>query len=152
VRLTEGNAPFQLMPGVGSVLRGYSTARYVGADLVALQAEYRVVPLFWRLGLVGFLGAAQVAPSISEFSLAEVKYMIGVGARVQLSRRDAINIRWDFGFGLKSSGDYLDLGEAFQMPVMSAGRHRVERKGEEAESVDRITVAGPSEGTSGTSH
>jgi outer membrane protein assembly factor BamA len=113
VRLTEGNAPFQLMPGVGSVLRGYSTARYVGADLVALQAEYRVVPLFWRLGLVGFLGAAQVAPSISEFSLAEVKYMIGVGARVQLSRRDAINIRWDFGFGLKSSGDYLDLGEAF---------------------------------------
>jgi outer membrane protein assembly factor BamA len=113
VRLTEGDAPFQLMPGVGSVLRGYSTARYVGADLIALQAEYRVVPLFWRVGLVGFVGAAQIAPTISDFSFNEVKYMIGVGARVQLSRQDAINIRWDFGYGLKSSGDYLDLGEAF---------------------------------------
>lgn len=113
VRLTDGNVPFQLMPGVGSVLRGYPTARYVGGDLIAVQAEYRIVPVIWRVGLVGFVGAAQIAPSIREFSFDDVKHMVGLGARVQLSKQDAINIRWDFGFGLKSSGDYLDLGEAF---------------------------------------
>jgi outer membrane protein assembly factor BamA len=113
VRVTGGDPPFQVLPAVGSVFRGYMTPRFIDANLLAVQAEYRIVPLVWRFGLVGFAGVGQTTRRLEDLSTRDLKYVLGAGLRFQMSRRDAINIRWDYGFGLDSSGDYIDLGEAF---------------------------------------
>lgn len=113
VRLRAGTVPFQTLSGVGQVLRGYSSARYVDQQLVGLQAEYRFVPVVWRVGFAVFAGAAQVAPTPADFSLPRFKPSAGVGLRFQLFRSEQIHLRFDFAVGQGASGDYLDILEAF---------------------------------------
>ena len=113
MRLTTGTPPFQMLHGVGEVVRGYSSKRYADRHLLAVQAEYRVAPLVWRLGLAVFAGAGQVAHALSDFSIDRFHLAYGAGLRVLIIRSEHINVRWDFGFGAESSGDYLDLDEAF---------------------------------------
>jgi len=59
----SGTPPFDLLPQLGGdvLLRGYYQGRFRDHTLVALQGEYRL-PVFWRIGLVGFAEAGQVAP------------------------------------------------------------------------------------------
>ena len=102
-----------MLPGVGRELRGYSSVRFVDRSVVALQAEYRIVPVWWRLGLTLFGGVAEIADTLDSFSFREPKWAVGVGIRFLLFRVEKITIRQDFGFGRDSSGDYLDLNEAF---------------------------------------
>ncbi len=111
--VTTGNPPFRILPGVGSELRGYSSVRFVDRCLLAVQAEYRIVPVWWRLGLAIFGGVADVADSVGSFDFSEPKWAVGFGIRFLLYRDEKITIRQDFGFGRDSSGDYLDLNEAF---------------------------------------
>jgi hypothetical protein len=111
--VTTGDPPFRLLPGVGSDLRGYSSVRFVDRCLLMLQAEYRVVPIWWRLGLTLFGGVADVAHDLGAFDFADPKWAVGVGVRFLLYRDEKITVRQDFGFGRDSSGDYLDLNEAF---------------------------------------
>ena len=113
LRLSTGTPPFQMLPGVGQVVRGYSSKRFTDRNLLAFQAEYRVVPLLWRFGLVVFVGAGQTARSLDELALDRFHIGYGAGVRFQIIRSEHINVRWDFGFGANSSGDYLDLNEAF---------------------------------------
>jgi outer membrane protein assembly factor BamA len=113
VRVTGGSPPFQMLPSVGSVFRGYATPRYIDANLAAMQVEYRVMPLFWRVGFVGFAGIAQTGPELKDLVSGSIRYVAGGGLRLLVSRRDRVSIRWDYGIGQSSSGDYLDLGEAF---------------------------------------
>ena len=112
-RVSTGAPPFQMLPGVGEVVRGYASDRFADRHLLAVQAEYRVAPLVWRLGLVVFAGAGQVAHSLGDFALDRFHVAYGVGLRFQIIPSERVNVRWDFGFGDGSSGDYLDLGEAF---------------------------------------
>lgn len=111
---TSGEPPFDLYPQLGgeAVLRGYFQGRYRDRSLLALQGEYRL-PLFWRLGLVGFVGFGQVAPDIGSFGLDRFWASGGAGLRFLLARREGLNIRADFAFGEGSSGFYLSIGEAF---------------------------------------
>ncbi len=111
---TSGEPPFDLYPQLGgeSLLRGYFQGRYRDRSLLALQGEYRL-PLFWRLGAAGFVGAGQVAPRIGDFGLDRFWVSGGAGLRFLLARREGLNIRADFAFGEDSSGFYLSIGEAF---------------------------------------
>jgi outer membrane protein assembly factor BamA len=113
LRVSTGAPPFQMLPGVGEVVRGYASDRFADRHLLAFQAEYRVAPLVWRLGLAVFAGAGQVAHDLSDFALDRFHLAGGVGLRFQIIPSERVNVRWDFGFGEDSSGDYLDLGEAF---------------------------------------
>jgi outer membrane protein assembly factor BamA len=113
VRMTAGDAPFQAVPAVGSVFRGYETSRFIDSNLLAVQAEYRFVPVISRVGFVGFAGLGQTTRRLSDIGTSDLKYVVGGGLRVQISRQDRVNLRWDYGIGLDSAGDYLDLGEAF---------------------------------------
>jgi outer membrane protein assembly factor BamA len=112
-RVTGGEPPFQMLPSVGSIFRGYETMRFIDAHLVAIQAEYRVMPIIWRVGAVGFAGVGRAAPRLGDLATAELKYVVGAGLRFQIRRQDLVNVRWDYGSGLDSAGDYLDLGEAY---------------------------------------
>lgn len=108
-----GKVPFRLLPSVGSTLRGYSTVRYIDKNMAAIQMEYRVAPLFWRLGFVAFAGLADVFDQPGDLQPGRLKYSGGIGIRYMFSRSEKINIRLDYGIGRDSSGDYLDLTEAF---------------------------------------
>jgi outer membrane protein assembly factor BamA len=111
--LTTGSVPFRMLPGIGEQLRGYNSMRYIDKDRIVLQAEYRVVPVWWRLGLTVFGGLGEVADRIEDFSFSRPKWAVGVGLRFLLFAEEKVTIRQDFAFGLDSSGDYLDLNEAF---------------------------------------
>ncbi len=114
-RHTGGSVPFQLLSALAGDgrMRGFLASRYIDRHVVSAQVEYRV-PLFWRLGVCGFLGAGEVAPRLGELDLGHVKLAGGPGLRVALNPEDGINARLDVG--LSSDGDtnlYVLIGEAF---------------------------------------
>ena len=113
LRVSTGAPPFQMLPGVGEVVRGYASDRFADRHLLAFRAEYRVAPLVWRLGLAVFAGAGQVAHDLGDFALDRFHVAYGIGLRFQIIPSERVNVRWDFGFGEDSSGDHFDLGEAF---------------------------------------
>jgi outer membrane protein assembly factor BamA len=113
---SAGVPPFDMTPQLGgdTLLRGFFAGRYRDRQLLAFQAEYRL-PVWWRIGAVGFVGAGQVADVFSEFEFGKFHANAGLGVRFLLSQTEGLNIRADWGWGLdrRSSGFYLSLGEAF---------------------------------------
>ncbi len=111
----SGDPPFQhlFLFGGEEMMRGYYLGRFRDKNMIALQAEYRIVPIFWRIGAVVFGGIGDVAAEPSSFALRDFKYSIGGGIRFLLIRAEGIALRFDFGFGDGDSGFYITLGEAF---------------------------------------
>ncbi len=109
-----GNPPFNQLAMLGGPkkMRGYFEGRYRERNLVLLQAEYRA-PLFWRIGLAGFVSYGSVSHSLASFQLKDFRYTLGGGLRFLLDKEKKINIRLDAGFGKNTSGYYLTIGEAF---------------------------------------
>lgn len=114
--ITTGDPPFDYMPQLGGdeILRGYFAGRFRDRDLLVFQLEYRA-PVWWRIGVVGFAAAGQVAHDPVGFRLDEFHPSAGFGLRFLLSEREEFNIRADFawGFDVSSTGFYLNLGETF---------------------------------------
>jgi len=110
-----GNPPFQKMSLLGGeeIMRGYYRGRYRDKNMIAFQMEYRMVPVWWRLGLVGFVGVGDVASRLDRFDLGNLKYSYGFGIRYLLRRKEKLNIRLDFAYGNGSLGFYIVLREAF---------------------------------------
>jgi outer membrane protein assembly factor BamA len=110
-----GDPPFWRMGLLGGqeIMRGYYAGRYRDKNLIALQAEYRWTPIFWRLGLVVFAGLGDVAATPSRFDLGQLKYTYGLGLRFVFDPKQRLHIRLDFGFGQDTSGIYFTAGEAF---------------------------------------
>lgn len=111
---SSGTLPFDVLPQLGGeeLLRGYYGGRYRDKNLVAFQAEYRM--LVWkRLGAIGFVSAGRVAEQLSELDFGGFKPAAGLGLRFLLAPDEGLNLRADFGFGKGSSGFYLGLGEVF---------------------------------------
>jgi outer membrane protein assembly factor BamA len=110
----DGTVPFHSLVRFGgqSLLRGYYDGRYRDKNGVAVQAEYRL-PVWWRFGAVGFMGAAQVADRIGRFSFDQFWVAGGVGVRFALNPEERINLRLDYGVGKNSSGLYITITEAF---------------------------------------
>jgi len=81
--------------------------------LIALQAEYRFVPVFWRLGLAVFAGLGDVAATPGRFDAGQFKYSYGLGLRFVIDPKQRINLRLDYGLGKETSGVYFTATEAF---------------------------------------
>ena len=113
--LQTGDPPFWRMGLLGGqeIMRGYYLGRYRDKDMIALQAEYRWVPVFWRLGLAAFAGLGEVAATLGGFDLGRLKYTYGLGLRFVIDSKQRLNLRLDFGFGKNTSGVYFTAGEAF---------------------------------------
>jgi len=101
-----------LLGGAAS-MRGYYLGRYRDKDMITLQAEYRWVPVLWRLGLAAFAGLSDVAPTLGGFDLGNFKYSYGLGLRFVIDPKQRLHLRLDFGFGKNSSGIYFTAAEAF---------------------------------------
>ena len=118
MNIITGEPPFQKLSLLGgrignhNLMRGYYEGRYRDKNMIVFQMEYRL-PIWWRFGLVGFVGFGDVADKIKDFELKKFKYSIGWGIRYLLIRNEKINVRLDFGYGKNSSGIYITIGEAF---------------------------------------
>ncbi|MCZ6677508.1 MAG: BamA/TamA family outer membrane protein [Candidatus Poribacteria bacterium] len=115
MNFTDGDVPFRDLSqlGGGNLLRGYLLGRFRDRHLLIFQMEYRVMPVWRRVGIVGFLGFGQVADTPDNFKLNDFKYSIGWGFRYQINREEGINLKIDVGYGKGSSGLYIGIGEAF---------------------------------------
>jgi outer membrane protein assembly factor BamA len=111
-----GEVPLRSLAFLGGAnsMRGYYAGRYRDKNGGVLQGEYRI-PLFWRLGAVGFGGFGNVGPRLSDINLQDLKWSYGGGLRVALNKKEKLNLRLDYGLGglRTSQGFYLQLGEAF---------------------------------------
>jgi outer membrane protein assembly factor BamA len=112
MNILTGDPPFQLLPQLGGILRGYAANRYRDKNLIAGQVEYRM-PVWQRFGLAGFAGYGDVADKLRHFELESFKYSVGWGIRYLFNRAEKINLRLDFGYGKGSSQFYINLTEAF---------------------------------------
>jgi len=112
--IMDGAPPFQSLVRFGgqNLLRGYFDGRYRDKNGVALQAEYRI-PVWWRFGLVGFAGVAQVADKVSHFAFDRLWFAGGLGLRFFWNPKERISLRLDYGIGNNSSGMYITVTEAF---------------------------------------
>lgn len=112
--IISGKPPFEMMALLGGkrIMRGYYEGRYRDEDLLTAQAEYRM-PLFWRLGLVGFAGAGEVSPTLNRFTVDGIRYAYGGGLRASINQMERMNIRVDVGRSPGFTGVYVTLGEAF---------------------------------------
>ena len=110
----SGEPPFNELAFLGGSRRGrgYYPGRFRDKNLLLVQAEYRF-PLFWYLGMTTFGSYGGVAPQISDFSLSDFRYNLGLGLRFAVNSNDRINIRIDYAIGKETSGFYFTVGEAF---------------------------------------
>lgn len=110
-----GEVPFYKLAKLGGLerMRGYFEGRFRDKHYLTCQMEYRIMPIFWRLGVSLFAAAGQVSAEPNEISLTETKFCGGAGIRYLLNKEEKFNIRLDLGFGKNSSGIYLSASEAF---------------------------------------
>ena len=94
------------------IMRGYFQGRYRDNNYIAAQLEYRI-RVWWRFGMVGFIGAGDVADKISTFDIGEFKYSYGAGLRFRIDETELLDLRIDIGFGKNTSGFYFHYNQAF---------------------------------------
>ncbi|MFC1714761.1 BamA/TamA family outer membrane protein [Candidatus Poribacteria bacterium] len=112
---SSGEMPFQKLALLGGRfrMRGYYEGQHRDKNMMTFQIEYRIVPVWWRGGVVGFLGVGDVSDKVSNFQLKDFKAAGGIGFRFQFNRGEGVNLRADFAFGRDTSGYYLTIQEAF---------------------------------------
>lgn len=111
---TTGTPPFYMLPQLGGtkIMRGYYQGRFRDQHALAFQAEYRTL-VWWRLGLVGFIGIGDVAPSLGDFNAASFKSALGIGFRFLYDKNEKVNVRVDFALTGDTPGPYISIREAF---------------------------------------
>jgi outer membrane protein assembly factor BamA len=110
----NGEVPFRKLAELGGseMNRGYYSGRFTDKCQIAYQAEWRQF-LFWRLGVVGFASMGQVSPSSDKFSIDGFHYAWGGGLRFQISKKERLNLRIDYGMGQNTQAFNFQLREAF---------------------------------------
>lgn len=109
-----GRPPFRMLALLGGedTVRSYTLGRYRDRHLASAQVEVRL-PVWWRLGVVGFVDVGDVFGPNSDASLLALKPGAGGGLRVCLDKEEGTNLRIDGAVGLGGWGLYAGFGEAF---------------------------------------
>lgn len=112
VRSADHDVPWSRLSKIGgaSQMRGYWEGRYRDKKMITSQIEYRR-KLYWRHGIVLWLGAGAIAPSFDEFESGQILPNAGIGYRLAFKNRS--NVRLDLGFGKDMVGFYFNVNEAF---------------------------------------
>lgn len=118
-QFTLGQPPFNQLALMGgeTIMRGYYLGRYRDNNLLAAQAEYRMLPLPWtftkRWGAAFFAGTGTVFNHVNQFSPKTLVWAAGTGVRFFLFPKKDIYTRFDVAFTREGTGIYLFIGEAF---------------------------------------
>jgi hypothetical protein len=118
-QFNAGGAPFNQLAMLGgeSIMRGYYLGRYRDNNQVALQAEYRFLPLplgfTKRWGAALFAGAGSVFNDLETLKASNFVWSGGAGLRFLLFPKKDIYTRFDVAFTREGTGIYIFIGEAF---------------------------------------
>lgn len=114
IQCNSGNSPFNELGLMGGsmIMRGYYLGQYRDNVLGAAQLEYRV-KLTKRFGLASFISTGEVADKLSTIYLSGFKASYGLGLRVNVSKKDNVNLRLDYGFGNGVGLWYFAVAESF---------------------------------------
>ncbi|EOD9426553.1 BamA/TamA family outer membrane protein [Vibrio harveyi] len=91
-------------------MRGYYQGQYRDKHQLSTQVEIRHT-IAGRHGVVGWLGAGNIAPTYHDIFKSSWLPTVGVGYRFAFKAR--INVRVDLGVGKDSTGFYFQINEAF---------------------------------------
>ncbi|HGY9593926.1 TPA: BamA/TamA family outer membrane protein [Vibrio campbellii] len=91
-------------------MRGYYQGQYRDKHQLSTQVEIRHT-IAGRHGVVGWLGAGNIAPTYHDLFESSWLPTVGVGYRFTFKAR--INVRVDLGVGKDSTGFYFQINEAF---------------------------------------
>ena len=112
-----GDVPFNQLALMGGdmMMRGFYTGRYRDKNLIAAQAEFRMLPFAFhkRLGAALFAGSAVVGPHVGKMSTGNLRATAGIGLRYLLFPKKDIYLRFDIGFSSDGLSYYVFNGEAF---------------------------------------
>lgn len=112
-----GNPPFNQLALLGgeSIMRGYYLGRFRDRNLLAAQAEYRMLPFSFakRWGATVFAGTGLVYNSIPSIQSDHLLLAAGAGLRFLLFRKKDVWVRLDLAFTREGQGVYIYIGEAF---------------------------------------
>ncbi|WP_340115070.1 BamA/TamA family outer membrane protein [Maribellus mangrovi] len=112
---SSGDVPFYELSKLGGEerMRGYYEGALRDKVLLDGQIEYRM-PVWKIFGIVGWVGCGRVADKYSNLSLDGFRPSYGLGLRIKVDSASDINMRLDFGKGIKGvSGFYINFAEAF---------------------------------------
>jgi outer membrane protein assembly factor BamA len=115
---TDGMVPYLNLPGTqleftGRSGRGYAWGRFRGKQMLYLESEYRFdISGNGLLGAVLFANAQSLSDDESN-EFTAINPAVGFGARIKFNKESDTNLTLDFGFGQKSFGFYIGLGEFF---------------------------------------
>ena len=106
--------PFHQMATLGGSkkLRGYYDGKYRDYRHALLQTETRII-VYKRFGAAIFGGIGKVFKNADDIALNHIRWNIGAGLRYFIDEKQRIALRADLGFGIKSSGYYFTVSEAF---------------------------------------
>ena len=134
-RFSKDPIPLRGLSRVGGheFIRGYFKGTYQDNHLLAFEMEYRWP--FWndnltapgwkiwkRMGVVGFVSGAQVFHEVDDFRANAFNMAVGGGLRFLFNKSSRLNLRIDYGLGLRKNSDglgknqsglYFNLSEAF---------------------------------------
>lgn len=108
--LSYGHTPWSMLPSLGGEVRSYYEGRYRDKDAVNLVAELRQ-HVYRRSGVAVWVGAGNVFPKLSAFTVRHTLPEAGIGYRFEF-KQDS-NLRVDFGIGRGSTGFVFSLNESF---------------------------------------
>ena len=106
---SEGT-PWVYNATLGGAMRGYYAGRFNDLCAISLQAELRQ-QIFKRFGAVAWGGAGNVFHNFRTFAWSETLPTYGVGLRFELKK--GVNLRLDYGFGLRDQRGKLIHGAVF---------------------------------------
>jgi outer membrane translocation and assembly module TamA len=114
IQYNSGNSPFNELGLMGGpmIMRGYYLGHYRDNILAAMQVEYRV-KIKGRFGMAAFLSTGEVAGKITNFSVPGLKAAYGAGLRINVSKKDNLNLRLDYGLGNGPGLIYFAVAESF---------------------------------------
>lgn len=111
---STSQTPFYEMALLGGPkwMRGYYEGRFRDLYSLGYQSEVRF-KVYKRFGMVAFGGLGNVFGEYSTSYFDGLKWTAGAGLRVQIDRKNQLNVRLDYALGKNTSGFYLTVGEAF---------------------------------------
>lgn len=118
-QFNSGDVPFNQLALMGGemMMRGYYLGRYRDRNIIAAQAEFRMLPLPFhftkRWGVAAFISAGTVFNNWDNLQLNHLVVAGGGGIRFLLFPKKDIYTRADVAFTREGPGVYIFVGESF---------------------------------------
>jgi outer membrane translocation and assembly module TamA len=118
-QFNSGEVPFNQLALMGGemMMRGYYLGRYRDKNLIAAQAEFRMLPLPFRFtkrwGAAAFISAGTVFNAWNNLQFNHLVVAGGGGVRFLLFPKKDIYTRADVAFTREGPGFYIFVGESF---------------------------------------